>query len=197
MPRQTYFNLSEEKRARIYGVLVKAFEKEPMGAVTVKQIVEALSLPRGSFYQYFDSIQDSYFYILGQETVEMHGLFLGLVKARGGDLFAALDAFGPVAAEAIYSSEHYMLYRNRYLHFDADTERQWRAYRLRQARQGEPMGAAGASEAMLYVRTLIHSLIQRLFAESWDKEAFLGHYRQYVTWIKRGMEDGSFDGIDV
>ena len=67
MPTGTYFRLREDKRRAIYRVLVDEFESHPLEEITIKRIVERLHLPRGSFYQYFSSLNDCYFYVLDKE----------------------------------------------------------------------------------------------------------------------------------
>ena len=64
MPKQTFYNLSEDKRNLIDEVLKDEFSTKPFKDCNVKNIVERLSIARGSFYQYFDDLMDSYFYIL-------------------------------------------------------------------------------------------------------------------------------------
>ncbi len=197
MPKLTYFKLNEEKRTRIYNVLLKEFEDNFIKDVTIKHLVEELHIPRGSFYQYFESLNESYFYVLDQETKEMHGIFLELVAAKQGNVLAALDDFGNKVAEEIFNSKHYKLYRNRYLFFDADLEKQWRAYQLKNTEYENTMKRVSEHEKVVFIRTIMHSLIQRLFAESWDKDTFLRVYYQYVKWMKEGIGHDASNGITI
>ena len=57
MPKTTFFNLKDDKKAQIVQSLIKEFEAKTMSEATVKDIVEALEIPRGSFYQYFFSLE--------------------------------------------------------------------------------------------------------------------------------------------
>lgn len=197
MPKLTYFKLNEEKRTRIYNVLLKEFEDNFIKDVTIKHLVEELHIPRGSFYQYFESLNESYFYVLDQETKEIHGIFLELVAAKQGNVLAALDDFGNKVAEEIFNSKHYKLYRNRYLFFDADLEKQWRAYQLKNTEYENTMKRVSEHEKVVFIRTIMHSLIQRLFAESWDKDTFFRVYYQYVEWMKEGIGHDASNGITI
>lgn len=64
MPKQTFFNISEERRNRILEVAVDAFASKSYYKVSVNSIVEAADISKGSFYQYFDNKLDLFKYIL-------------------------------------------------------------------------------------------------------------------------------------
>lgn len=187
MPKQTYFNLSEEKRNKIYETLVREFEENAVKDVTVKKIVEELNIPRGSFYQYFESVYESYFYVLEQEIVEIHESFLKLVRTNDGDIIKALDMFGQVAAKEIFDDKKYRLYRNRYLYLDADLERQWMAYQMKNTKYGNDMRLIAEREKISFISAVMHSLIRRLFTENWTIENFIEHYNIHLNWIKGGI----------
>lgn len=65
MPRPTFFNLSESKRQKITTSLIAEFSQYPLSQGSVARIVREAEIPRGSFYQYFDDLEDAYFYVLG------------------------------------------------------------------------------------------------------------------------------------
>lgn len=194
MPTGTYFRLGDDKRQAIYRVLVDEFESLPLEEITVKRIVERLQLPRGSFYQYFSSLQDCYFYILDQELIEVHALFARLIAETKGNLFAVLDAFGDAAAELLYDPEHYGLYRQRYLSMNAVLEREWRRYREESEDYTRDIEQWVDPEKVDYLRAVVHHLIRRLFSEEWSRKEFLSHYRRYLCWLKGGLQNDESDG---
>jgi len=51
LAKETFYNLEVKKRKRILEVMIRIFQKKPFQNVTVKEIVEELGIPRGSFYQ--------------------------------------------------------------------------------------------------------------------------------------------------
>lgn len=102
MPKQTFYNLSEDKRNLIDEVLKDEFSTKPFKDCNVKNIVERLSIARGSFYQYFDDLMDSYFYILDKETKDVHLLFMSVLKKNNNDVSVALDAFGDEVCDVIF-----------------------------------------------------------------------------------------------
>ncbi|WP_071705351.1 TetR/AcrR family transcriptional regulator [Murdochiella vaginalis] len=194
MPTGTYFRLGDDKRKAIYCVLVDEFKSLPLEEITVKRIVERLHLPRGSFYQYFSSLNDCYFYVLDQELTEVHSLFARLIAETKGNLFAALDAFGDAAAELLYDPEHYGLYRQRYLFMNAALEREWRRYREESEDYTRDIEQWVDPEKVDYLRAVVHHLIRRLFSEEWSREEFLSQYRRYLGWLKGGLQNDESDG---
>lgn len=63
MPKDTFFNLPQEKRSRIIAGAKEAFSKKHYNEVTVDSIVEFSKIPKGSFYQYFVNKDDLFKYI--------------------------------------------------------------------------------------------------------------------------------------
>jgi AcrR family transcriptional regulator len=63
MPRDTFFNLPDEKRQKIMAAAVDQFSKFHYSNVTIDRIVRAAEIPKGSFYQYFENKDDLYIYL--------------------------------------------------------------------------------------------------------------------------------------
>lgn len=189
MPKQTYFNLNDEKQNKIYETLVRCFKEKTMKEVTVKEIVLDLEIPRGSFYQYFESINEAYFFVLDQELIEIYESFLNLVRENDMNVMKAIEQFGEVVADEIFTEKNYNLYRNRYIGLDVELERQWKLYRNNTMKYGQDIMSIAEKEKMTFIGGIMHSLVQRLFTESWDRGAFLHHYEIYMHWIKRGIEE--------
>lgn len=66
MPKDTFFNLPEDKRKRIIDAAIDQFSKLHYSNVTVDNIVTAAGIPKGSFYQYFSNKDDLYVYLFTQ-----------------------------------------------------------------------------------------------------------------------------------
>ncbi|MCH4887984.1 TetR/AcrR family transcriptional regulator [Acidaminobacter sp. JC074] len=65
MPKDTFMNLSEEKRQAILDVIIKAFAENDYNSVSISKICRQAGIAKGSFYQYFDDKEDMYKYVLG------------------------------------------------------------------------------------------------------------------------------------
>jgi len=63
MPRDTFFNLPEDKRNSICAVAVKEFAEYSFDQASINRIVSKSGIAKGSFYQYFEDKQDLFLYL--------------------------------------------------------------------------------------------------------------------------------------
>ncbi len=73
MPKDTFFNLPDDKRSLICDVAVEEFAEYSFDQASVNRIVAKAGIAKGSFYQYFDDKQDLYMYVLqviGEKKLE-------------------------------------------------------------------------------------------------------------------------------
>ncbi len=64
MPKDTFLNLSEEKRNLIEDVALNEFAEHGFDNASINRIVEKADIAKGSFYQYFEDKGDLYKHIL-------------------------------------------------------------------------------------------------------------------------------------
>ncbi len=64
MPKETFFNLPEEKRQRIIDLALTEFAENDYEAASISRIVAQAGIAKGSFYQYFENKEDLYTYLL-------------------------------------------------------------------------------------------------------------------------------------
>ena len=90
MPTKTFMNLSKEKRLRILKAAKKEFSRVPLDKAIIANIVKDAKIPRGSFYQYFESIEDLFVYLIEY----MYGVdkkkFVRCMQETNGDFYEAL-----------------------------------------------------------------------------------------------------------
>lgn len=70
MPKDTFFNLTEEKRLRIIDISIDEFADFSYEKASISRIVEKAEIAKGSFYQYFEDKNDLYKYLLLNVIVE-------------------------------------------------------------------------------------------------------------------------------
>ncbi len=70
MPKQTFFNLPDDKRQAILDVAIDAFAEKDYAEVSISQLVARAGIAKGSFYQYFEDKQDLYLYLLELTGIE-------------------------------------------------------------------------------------------------------------------------------
>lgn len=64
MPKETFLNLDESKRKKIFDAAVKEFTNYELHKCRVSSIIKEAGIPRGSFYQYFEDLDDLYYYVV-------------------------------------------------------------------------------------------------------------------------------------
>ncbi len=64
MPKDTFFNLSEKKRNKIIQAAKNEFTEHELFKSRVSNIIANAEIPRGSFYQYFEDLEDLYYYVI-------------------------------------------------------------------------------------------------------------------------------------
>ncbi|MGD9605343.1 MAG: TetR/AcrR family transcriptional regulator [Bacilli bacterium] len=87
----TFKNLKKDKRQRILDAAFSNFTQNAWESVQISQVVIQSQIPRGSFYQYFDTIHDLFFVLVGHLFGKEVLSFPDLLGEAGGDLKLALQ----------------------------------------------------------------------------------------------------------
>lgn len=95
MPKPTFTNLPPAKRDRIIDAALDEFAAHPLQSASVNRIVRAAGIAKGSFYQYFEGLEDLYRYLMFEHAAELK---IAVMKAAGpppagGDLFDTLSYY--------------------------------------------------------------------------------------------------------
>ena len=64
MPKQTFFNLPEDKQTKLIEAGFQEFSNASLREAKIANIINSAQIPRGSFYQYFEDIEDLFFYLV-------------------------------------------------------------------------------------------------------------------------------------
>jgi len=64
MPKETFFNLPNDKRNLIISAAVEEFSRASYNTASTNQICKRSGIPKGSFYQYFEDKLDLYVYVM-------------------------------------------------------------------------------------------------------------------------------------
>ncbi len=86
MPKETFHNLSDEKKRAIFEAAVREFSTRRFSEASINQIIKTAGISRGSFYQYFNGKEDIYLYMLEEIGKEKLDLFssVGAMKPDAG-----------------------------------------------------------------------------------------------------------------
>lgn len=193
MAKETFHNLSSEKREKILDVLKTVFREKPFHEVTVKEIVEESGIARGSFYQYFDDLQEAYFVILNSELGDIHSLFIDVFRKQRGDIRAALIEYGKKLRKLLFEPKTYNIYKNYFIYWNENLDREWQSWKSDKENHDKDsmidiMNIHFDVEKINYIKGIIHNLIRRNYVENWSQTEFSRKYNSYVEWILGGIE---------
>lgn len=193
MAKETFHNLSSEKREKILDVMKTVFSKKPFNEVTVKEIVEESGIARGSFYQYFDDLQEAYFVILNSELGDIHGLFIDIFREETGDIRAALVEYGKKLRKLLFDPKTYNIYKNYFIYWNENIDREWEAWKTDKENRDKDsmhdiMNINFDIEKINYIKGVVHNLIRRNYMENWSEAEFSKKYDMYINWILGGIE---------
>jgi TetR/AcrR family transcriptional regulator len=93
VPKETFHNLSDEKKRTIFDAAVQEFSTRRFSEASINQIIKTAGISRGSFYQYFNDKEDLYLYMLeqiGKEKLDIIGR-AGALKPDADFFEAYLD----------------------------------------------------------------------------------------------------------
>ena len=182
MARATFENLEASKKERLLKELRTFFEETPVKSINVTNIVKALGIARGSFYQYFDDLDDCYFTVLREATGQVHHVFFDLLEKNHHDPEATLWAYQDFLLETLYNHNLRNLYRPQFLAFEKASLSHGKAYIKTHY---------GKSEAnlILYMMAVFHELIKDSMTEDYSKQEFKETSTQYIEYLLGGIGD--------
>lgn len=82
MPKETFFNLPEEKRQRLLDLAIEEFAARDYRHASISQIVARAGIAKGSFYQYFEDKRDLFLYLLDVAVNQRRLDFLRAAQER-------------------------------------------------------------------------------------------------------------------
>lgn len=90
MPTKTFFNLPKEKMLRILKAGKKEFSRVPLEKAVIANIAKDAGIPRGSFYQYFQSLEDLFAFIIDYRYGLSKRKFENYLKENNNDIYESL-----------------------------------------------------------------------------------------------------------
>lgn len=203
MPKETFFNLKPDKKAIVLNAALKEFSQHSVQEASVANIVRDSEISRGSFYKYFEDIEDLYYYFYHHITQHAHGTVIEAIKNADGDLFKGLEGYLKELIHAFSDPLYHDYFKVLSLNLNYVTER-----RMGYQSQGNPHGMATKPEEFIEVidtnslnaKTnaelltffkvlvpVVHECLNDYFAKDWSEEQLMGEYRNRVKWLKFGI----------
>lgn len=118
MPKATFFRLDEEKQSKIIDAAIQEFTDVPIEEASIANMIKLANIPRGSFYQYFSSKDDVFYYVCELLRKDPEAYFIESFKASNGELFQTFNTFFDYFSEIVLVGPHAKLLKNIFLHLD-------------------------------------------------------------------------------
>ena len=87
MPTQTFNNLAEEKRRRVFRAIYFELLRVPFPEISINRIIKNAEIPRGSFYQYFLNKDDAFEYFVDESVKRIKEKVIARISSVHGDIF--------------------------------------------------------------------------------------------------------------
>lgn len=111
MVKQTFHNLSIEKKKRIINAIIKEVEQKSYDDISINQIVKNAGISRGSFYQYFDDKLDLLTVIMYGFSDELREKIKRYMIESDGDVFKACEKIFDFVIEASKSKNYSVAFK--------------------------------------------------------------------------------------
>lgn len=201
MPKQTFFNLDEDKRDTLIDALKKEFSRVNVHEASISNIVKHAQIPRGSFYQYFDDKEDAFLYVLESYGRVNKAWLMTYLKETQGDLFETSARLFRRLLENYSSTDHYQLFRHAFLNMNHKIEQAFTSDKLKDdLQQNMEELAQYIDESQLMIETkdelfhllkiikavTFHNFIET-FAHQLSIDEACQQYQLELTMLKRGL----------
>lgn len=112
LPKQTFFNLKDNKKEKIEQALIKEFGQASFEKASISNIIREADIPRGSFYQYFENKEDAISYIIGKFIKEEKEKIYSRLLKNNGDIFqTSIDLYDHLI-EVMSKTKNLNLFKN-------------------------------------------------------------------------------------
>lgn len=107
MPSNTFYKLSKDKKIRIIKAATKEFSNYTLMNASINRIIKEADISRGSFYIYFEDINDIYKYTISIFRKKIEEAFQKFLKKNKGDLFQSiLDIYDYIIETGTKKANH-------------------------------------------------------------------------------------------
>lgn len=123
MPKQTFFNLTKEKQGSLINAAKKEFSRVPLHEASISNIIKDASIPRGSFYQYFEDLEDLFFFLLHEHSQRNYERMIAIIQMNNGDLFESIVDWFKDILIMFEETENRQYFKNAFLNMNYKIEK--------------------------------------------------------------------------
>jgi AcrR family transcriptional regulator len=201
LPKVTFFNLTEEKRANLIEALQKEFSRVPLYEASISNIIKNANIPRGSFYQYFEDKEDAYFFLLNKQLEKSNENFILCLEKCDGDLFDTMIEMYDLTLKEIAVDKNLQLLKNAFLNMTHEIERSFNKVFIAHGNLDQfqkissllkitNLNISNETELFHLVKIIatvtLRNLIEKLAKNVPDSEA-MDNYKLEINLLKKGL----------
>lgn len=112
MPTKQFFNLAEEKRNILLQATIDELNRVSISDFSINQVVKNAGIARGSFYIYFENVQDIIEYVMKEYKNKLSENMILTLKKNDGDIFETYKEIFMWIIDFIGSEENTIMKQN-------------------------------------------------------------------------------------
>ncbi len=200
MVKQTFLNLSTEKQERILEAAKREFSRASLNEASVANIIKDVGIPRGSFYQYFNDLEDIFYYILENHSQDIkQRLTTNLVYFKGDIIKSFADLYKYIL-DKVSEDNNKLYFKNIFLNMDYKLEKKFLPNledNLNEIIQLVDITSLNINSRLqlIYVLEIIEAVMMRnlvqVFQRSLSKEKDIEIFIKELLLLKEGLYNKS------
>jgi AcrR family transcriptional regulator len=200
LPKETFYNLPQEKRDRIIAAIKKELARAPLEEISINKIIQDAGISRGSFYMYFEDKKDMLHCIFSDFRDRLLATIEESARQNDGDLFSIFSDILKFTAEFGTKKENIDFCMNVFARQRLQSDILLKfANRRRRSDFSDWFGRYANTRKLnlhkpedLYsmidiLATITKKAIADIFLSIEDKDSILEEYNNKINILKRGM----------
>lgn len=202
MPKQTFYNLPEEKRERLIDAAIDEFTIHSLREASITNIIKQAEIPRGSFYQYFEDLDDLFFYLIKRFVINLSELTLSIFEETEGDFQRVTVAYAETYIDFVMNSEKSSFYKVIYLNMNSRVKRKIFNAIIQSFKDSPAISNKfdlnsslnlkfeNTTEHIDLIRLILAMLNQTIsegFSEDWTTETTKELFNKRLDWVSYGV----------
>jgi AcrR family transcriptional regulator len=202
MPKQTFYNLPEEKRERLIDAAIDEFTIHSLREASITNIIKQAEIPRGSFYQYFEDLDDLFFYLIKRFVINLSEQTLSIFEETEGDFQRVTVAYAETYIDFVMNSEKSSFYKVIYLNMNSRVKRKIFNAIIQSFKDSTAISNKfnlnsslnlkfeNTTEHIDLIRLILGMLNQTIsegFSEDWTTETTKELFNKRLDWVSYGV----------
>ncbi|MGY3766671.1 TetR/AcrR family transcriptional regulator [Vagococcus vulneris] len=199
MPKETFRNLPQEKKEWMDDILLNRFYQQPISQIKVAQIVDDMAMSRGSFYKYFEDLEDAHLYIIQKYATVFHVDIQRFIKRYKSDFFFGIQQYLVWCVhqdkESSYWKAIYLLTRTssqyafKRMPFSKSTKmiEHWQA--ILDLNQFNITSAKESISFLYFTMELTITSLSDYIINNWSPEELIKDFQYKTKWLSYGLKN--------